>query len=243
MANNFLKRDRTFTFIRKHAWIMTLLIAIVGQWYPKLGLIVVFIMAGLIITAFFKGRYWCGNICPHGSLFDRIFLPISLNRKIPDFFKSTTSITVVFLFFMFNFGRNFISIISHWSGLDSLDKLGLLFSNTYLMVFIVGGFLAAVVNPRTWCQVCPMGTMQKASHSLGEKLNISTKFEEKVTISHQDKCLQCGLCTKVCPFQLEPYKEWDSNNQFSNKDCIKCNTCIEYCPVKILSMEKNRTFK
>lgn len=239
---NYLKKDRTFTFIRRYAWIVTLLVALVGQFYPKLGLIVIFIMLGLTLTAFFKGRYWCGNICPHGSLFDRIFLPISANKRIPDFLKSRTTIGLVFIFFLFNFGRKALGIFSSWGDYDSLDKLGLLFSTTYLMVFIVGGLLATLINPRSWCQICPMGTMQKASHKLGTKLGVAPRFEEKVTISDQDKCLSCGLCTKVCPFQLEPYKEWDDNNQFSHVDCIKCKTCVVYCPVDLLSMEKNRTF-
>ncbi len=88
----------------------------------------------------------------------------------------------------------------------------------------------------------PMATMQKASHQLGNKLNVAPKFEKKVTISDPDKCISCSLCTKVCPFQLEPYKEWDGNNQFSNKNCIKCLVCVKKCPVKLLSMEDNRTF-
>ncbi len=242
MSTKYVKTNRTFTFLRKYAWIITLLVAIVGQWYPKIGLIVIFVMLGLLSTSFFKGRYWCGNICPHGSLFDRIFLPISVNKKIPKVFKSKLSISLVFLFFLFNFGRKFISVVASWNSYDSLDKLGLLFSNTYLMVFIVGGLLAALVNPRTWCQVCPMGTMQKASHKLGKKLKVADKFERKVTISDPNKCLSCGLCSKVCPFQLEPYKEWDDNNQFSHPDCIKCNTCVENCPINILSMEDNKTF-
>lgn len=243
MSDKYIKTNRTFTFLRKYAWIVTLLVAIVGQWIPKLGLVVIFIMAGLMATSFFKGRYWCGNICPHGSLFDRIFLPISLNKKIPDFLRSKFAIGLVFLGFLLNFGRKLMSILGSWSQFDSLDKLGLLFSNTYLMVFIVGGLLAVLVNPRSWCQVCPMGTMQKASHKLGDKLGVTAKFEKKLTISEKDKCVSCGICSRVCPFQLEPYKNWDENNQFSDKNCIKCNTCIENCPLKLLSMEDNRTIK
>ncbi len=242
MSKKYIKTNRTFTFLRKYAWLLSLLIAIVGQWFPKLGLIVIFIMAGLAVTAFFKGRYWCGNICPHGSLFDRIFLPLSVNKKIPAAFKSKRSIAIVFVLFLFNFGRRLLSVLSNWDQFDSFDHLGLLFSNTYLLVFIVGGLLATFVNPRTWCQICPMATMQKASHQLGNKLNVAPKFEKKVTISDPNQCLSCGLCTKVCPFQLEPYKEWDGNNQFSNKNCIKCLVCVKKCPVKLLSMEDNRTF-
>ncbi|WP_326908065.1 4Fe-4S binding protein [Sedimentibacter sp. MB31-C6] len=238
--NYYIKTNRIFNTFRQYGWIITVLVAIGGLWEPKLGLIVVFIMAGLIATSFFGGRYWCGNICPHGSLFDKIILPISANKKIPDFIKSKTFIIAFFLFFMFNFIRKIITISQHWGTYDIFDKVGALFSNTYLMVLIVGGALAIFVNSRTWCQFCPMGTMQKISHAFGKFLGVAKKTEKKVTISNKDKCLNCGKCSKVCPFQLTPYLEFSDKNQFDNVNCIKCNTCVENCPVKILSLEKEK---
>lgn len=237
MKNQYIKTNRTFTFIRKYAWIITLLVALGGLWIPKLGLIVLFIMAGLIITSFFTGRYWCGNFCPHGSLFDRLMLPVSKNKKIPDFLKSKPMIIGFFAFFMFNFSRKMIKVFKLWGNLDFLDKLGLLFVNTYLMVLITGGLLAIFVNPRTWCQFCPMGSMQKLSYKLGSTLGVNKKTDVKLTISDPDKCLKCGKCAKVCPFQLTPYLEFSKNNQFDNIDCIKCSTCINNCPLGILSLE------
>lgn len=43
------------------------------------------------------------------------------------------------------------------------------------MVLVVGGLGAILVRPRTWCPVCPMGTMQRISYRLGQdeaKLNL-----------------------------------------------------------------------
>lgn len=240
MANYYLKTNRTFTFIRKHAWVITLLVAIGGLFQPKLGLLVLFIMTGLLATAFFKGRYWCGNFCPHGSLFDRIFMPISLNKKIPKFLKSKPVSIGVLGFFFYNFTKRIISISNLWGTYDFFDKLGAIFSRTYLMVLIVGGLLAVFLNSRTWCQFCPMGTMQKLSYRLGKFLGISKRFEKKITIVDKDKCLKCGKCSRVCPFQLTPYLEFSENNQFDNINCIKCSTCIHNCPAKILSLKTEK---
>jgi ferredoxin-type protein NapH len=237
--NYYIKTNRIFNHVREYGWIATVLIAIGGLWEPKLGLAVLLVMAGLTITSFFSGRYWCGNVCFHGSLFDKIILPVSRNTKIPDFFKSKPFIIGFFIFFMANFTRRIITVSQYWGTYDIWDKLGALFSNTYLMVLIVGGALAILINPRTWCQFCPMGTMQKLSHSLGKKLGITKKTEKKVTISDKDRCISCGKCAKVCPFQLEPYKEFSDNNQFDNIDCIKCSTCVANCPLKILSLKKD----
>ena len=233
----YLKKNRTFTFIRKYAWIITILIAIGGLWQPKLGLLVLFIMSGLIITSFFTGRYWCGNFCPHGSLFDRILLPISQNKAIPKPLKSRPMIIVFFIFFMFNFCKKIINVFGNWGNYDFLDKFGLLFVNTYLMVLIIGSLMAIFITPRTWCQFCPMGTMQKFSYSLGKSTGVAKKTDKKISISDINLCRNCGLCAKVCPFQLEPYKNWNGNNEFDDINCIKCSNCVEYCPVKILSLK------
>jgi NAD(P)H-flavin reductase/NAD-dependent dihydropyrimidine dehydrogenase PreA subunit len=236
LKNYYIKTNRTFSPIRKYAWMITVLVAIGGLWEPKLGLIVAFIMVGLMVTGFFFGRFWCGNICPHGSLFDRI-IPISKNKKIPGFLKSKPMIIGFFIFFMFNFARKIVNVFQAWGTYDFLDKLGMLFTNTYLMVLIVGGLLTIFVNSRVWCQFCPMGSIQKLSHKLGKALGIAKKTEKKVTICSQEKCHSCGKCSRVCPFQLEPYLEFSDNIQFDNANCIKCSTCVENCPAGILTLE------
>lgn len=237
MDNYYIKTNRTFTSIRKYGWIFTVLVALGGLWQPKLGLLVIFIMAGLTITSFFSGGYWCGNFCPHGSLFDRIAMPLSLNKKIPKFLRSKPMIIGFFIFFMFNFSRKVMRVLNFWGSYDFWDKLGLVFVTTYLMVLIVGGLFAMLINPRTWCQFCPMGTIQKLAHKLGSKIGISKKTEKKVTIESLAKCHSCGKCSRVCPFQLTPYLEFGDNNQFHNINCIKCATCVENCPANILSLK------
>lgn len=266
MSNYNIKTNRTFTAIRKYGWLLTVIVAIGGSfWVPKLGLIVALVMLSLIVSGFFNGRFWCGNVCPHGSLFDRVIMPISLNKKIPKFFKSKTFIIIFFTYFMTNFSTKILKIFGIWDKyaffaklnfLDkidlwgkvmgppnpaivtgTLDKVGLLFSRTYLMVLVVGGILSILVDSRVWCQFCPMGSLQKLSHRLGRALNVASKTEKKITISSKEQCHACGKCSRVCPFQLTPYLEFSDNNQFDNVNCIKCSTCVENCPAGILSLE------
>lgn len=236
----YLKTNRAFTLLRKYAWIITVTIALGGLWEPKLGLLVMGIMAGLMITALFNGRFWCGNVCPHGSLFDVVLLPVSQNKRIPGWIRSSHFILAFFAFFMFNFGRRVFSVIEFWGSLELWDRLGFVFVVTYLIVMVAGSAAALLVNPRVWCQFCPMGTMQKGAHQLSLYTGLNRHTEKKVTISEADRCISCGKCEKVCPMQLAPYRHFDENNQFSDPDCIKCQVCVNNCPLKLLSMEKNR---
>ncbi|AZO93732.1 4Fe-4S binding protein [Halocella sp. SP3-1] len=233
-----LSINQSFTLIKKYAWILTLVVAIGGLWYPRLGLLVMPIMISLITMSFFKGRYWCGNFCPHGSFFDQLLSSFSKNRKIPGVFRSKIIAVLFFLFFSYNLGRRFLNTAKLWETVEFWDKLGFIFVASYLMVVIVGGGLSIFISYRTWCHICPMGTMQRMSYSLGKLLGIARKTDSKVTISRKDLCVSCGKCAAVCPMQLSPYTGFSEMKQFDNELCIRCSKCVENCPLGILSLAK-----
>lgn len=232
----YIKANRIFTPIRKYAWIFTLLVAFGGLWYPKLGLLVIPVMVSLTTVAFFKGRYWCGNYCPHGSMFDSLLISLSRNRKIPKFFSSKVTVLVFFTWFSFNLIRKLIKVSAIFGTAHFWDKLGFIFVASYLMVTIVGGILSILISSRTWCNFCPMGVLQTISYKMGKSLGINKKTDKKVTVSRTEMCHTCGKCSRVCPMQLTPYLEFSQNNQFDNEACIRCSTCLNNCPAGILTL-------
>ncbi|SFM03519.1 4Fe-4S binding protein [Halanaerobium salsuginis] len=229
--------NNIFKVIKNYSWIFTLAIGIGGLYYPKLGLLVLPVIVFLIITSFFTGRFWCGNICSHGSLFDNIFKNFSLRKGIPNFLKTKTASLIIFTFFIFQIGRRLFNLKSHFGKITLLDRIGFIFVITYLVVTIVGGIAAVFFSPRSWCQVCPMGTMQIISAKLGNLLALNRRSNYLVTISDQDQCRQCGVCAKNCPMELQPQLEFNQNDQFNSTACIRCGECLNSCPLNILSLE------
>lgn len=234
------KTDRTFSAVRRHAWILSVLIGAGGLLVPRLGLLVPLIMVALLGTSLFRGRYWCGNVCPHGSFFDRIIMPLGPERPIPGFLRSRGVAAGVLLFFLVNTVRRAAALFSVLGAGSAplADRAGALFAGIYLVVLLAGGLLGLVLHSRTWCQFCPMGTMAGILHRLGKKTRLAAGRDRVLTLSDPGRCRQCGQCARVCPMQLEPWQNHSPDRGFTNPRCIRCDTCVRHCPLGLLSLAR-----
>lgn len=197
--------------ITPYLGIIVLIVSIGGIFYPKLGYFLLLVFASLMIIAPFRGRWFCGNLCPRGSFVDFWLAPLSRKLKIPPQFRSMwlrAPIFVVLMGFM-------IFRIIQTEGI--VDKIGMVFVTLCILTTSIAILFGVIIAPRTWCSFCPMGTLQRA---MGGK-----KYQLKVDA---DKCIDCKKCQKVCPMQLPVIEIRD------DPDCIKCGRCVEACPKQAL---------
>ena len=64
--------------------------------------------------------------------------------------------------------------------------------------------------------------------------NISVSLALGEILIDQDTCVDCGLCTGVCPTEaltLNP----DFRLTFTRSRCIVCEQCVSTCPVQAIS--------
>ncbi len=69
--------------ITPYLGIMVLIVSLGGIFYPKLGYFLLLVFATLMIIAPFRGRWFCGNLCPRGSFVDFWLSPLSRKLQIP----------------------------------------------------------------------------------------------------------------------------------------------------------------
>ncbi|HWQ19807.1 MAG TPA: 4Fe-4S binding protein [Methanotrichaceae archaeon] len=198
--------------ITPYLGITVLIVSIGGLFYPKLGYFLLLVFASLIIISPFRGRWFCGNLCPRGSFNDFWLGRISRSRRIPTIMKSMWIRVPIFIAMMgFMVWRVF--------GTQGIvDKVGMVFVVMCILTTSISILLGISISPRAWCTFCPMGTLQR---TLG-----GARYQLKVD---RDLCVECKKCQKDCPMQLPV------NEVLEKPDCIKCERCIEACPKDALS--------
>ncbi|OPJ62892.1 4Fe-4S binding protein [Clostridium oryzae] len=213
--NIFLRVWKRFSFIILIAFI------IVGLFDMRFAVIAAICMIGPIILSFFKGRFWCGNICPRGSFFDNVVCKFSNDKKTPRCLKSYFFRIIVLTLMM----TVFISRLCKTSG--DIYGVGRVFYRLIIVTTTIGVAMSLFYNHRTWCNFCPMGTLASA---------ISALSKRKVVLYVSSSCVSCKICEKKCPLGLKPYMYRGS--RLSHSDCLQCGRCAAACPQKAIGYHK-----
>lgn len=201
---------------KKYSYIILISFMILGFFDFRIGLIAILCMVGPIIISLFKGRFWCGNICPRGSFYDNVVSKFSSKRKVPGFLKSSlfrAAVTIAMLT-MFT-----LRMIKNWG---DLYAMGFIFYRLIVVTTLIGIALAIFYNHRTWCNFCPMGSIAALISLFKNKKNSPSLLQVN------SSCVSCKLCEKICPMGIAPYDY--KGHALSNKDCIQCSKCVYVCP-------------
>ena len=109
---------------------------IILAWFsPVIGLLALICMIGPVVTSIFKGRWWCGHVCPRGNMYDRLLSKYSPHRPIPKFVRTFgfRLFMVFFIFGMFGIQLSFVP----WSEGDHRWCHALLHLCATHMVFVL----------------------------------------------------------------------------------------------------------
>ena len=201
---------------------------IAGYFWPAIGLLALVCMIAPVALAFRRGRWWCGNACPRGSLYDHVLSRYSPHRPVPAFVRTAGFRLFMVAFILTVFGVRMYSAWGDW------NAMGRVFWDIILVTTVAGVILAFIYAPRTWCSFCPMGTLSAWASPRAGSLPDGYR-----SIHVGDTCrMRCKSCARVCPMQLTPYDSRGASDGYLHPDCIKCGRCAVACPVRIMSMSR-----
>ena len=214
-------------------WIIIAYI-ILAWFFPVIGLIAIICMIGPVLTSIWKGRWWCGHVCPRGNMYDRLLSKYSPHRPIPKFVR-TFGFRLFMVFFIFGMFGFQLTFTVPWSegGLPMWAGIGRVFWTIIVITTVVGVVLNFIYAPRTWCSFCPMGTI--SNWVAPKKAPLPKPF---TNIHVQSSCqMKCKSCARVCPMQLTPYDSRGEEIGYLHPDCLKCGKCTLACPTKIMTLK------
>jgi polyferredoxin len=202
-------------------------------------------------VAFFavlSGRLTCGWLCPFGLIQELLYKIPFIKKRKP---KQTVGVKskhsplkglkyvmlILFVFLLPALVRDSVGLGETWfcayvCPAGTVEAaLPLLLSNEGLRELIGWNFLLkaviasaviiySMVEQRPFCKyLCPLG----AAYSLGNRISMFRLVVDEET------CITCGICSAVCPMDLEPVSDLKSI------ECIRCGACREICPVSAIS--------
>lgn len=140
-------------------------IAAAGYFWPPAALTVPVLILAALGSNLFGRRAFCAGLCPNGRALSAVFPRFSRNKPLPQIFRSALGRSALCAFMLFCV----INLLSRTGG--SLELIGRVFWFIYTLSVGVSAVMALAWKPRSWCAVCPMGTLQDTLGSVrrGEK--------------------------------------------------------------------------
>ncbi|MEQ8540152.1 MAG: NIL domain-containing protein [Coleofasciculus sp. D1-CHI-01] len=65
--------------------------------------------------------------------------------------------------------------------------------------------------------------------------DVNVSLIDREILIDETSCVDCGLCTGVCPTQALTLNPDDFRLNFTRSRCIVCEQCIPTCPVQAIS--------
>jgi len=213
--------ERVLKFWKKYSFTLLIGFVLLGLIDFRFALVAVICMIAPVVVSIFKGRFWCGNLCPRGNFYDNVVSKFSNKKNPPKFFKYYYFRAAVLILMMTMFT---IEIKENWG---NLYGIGMVFYRMIIVTTVIGMVLSLFYNHRTWCHFCPMETLAY----------IVSKFRNnKSVLQVSNTCVSCKVCEKKCPLGIVPYDY--KGDVLSHPDCIQCGKCVTACPRKAIGYDK-----
>ena len=139
------------------ALVVMLTIIVGGFFYPVIGMIVPVIIFYAAIASRFKPKAFCTYACPRNRILTAS-KPFSRYKPVPESLRSKSLRQGLCGFMML---CSLVQIAGAELSVPGLRAVGLFFWGICSLTLAVSLIMAVLYKPRSWCVVCPMGTLQQ----------------------------------------------------------------------------------
>ena len=182
----------------------------------------------LVMALLFR-RSFCGLICPFGAIqeffaklgnmiFKRKFIiPAIVDAPLRYLKYIVLLITVAFAWMTAGL---WMAPYDPWSAYGHLSEgLETVWSTTAVgLILLVVTIIGSVLYDRFFCKyLCPMGAFYA----------ILGKISPLKVVRNEDSCINCGICSKVCPVNIDVMNVVEVRSA----ECLNCQICVLDCPV------------
>lgn len=198
----------------------------------------------LLLATAFSGRFFCGWVCPLGTVLEWIPSPQGRRRK-----KRLSELRAVdvtgrvigegerkirlkYAFLVLFLVLSLAGINLAWA----YDPL--VIANRAVVFLLSGGIpfvflglvvLAVLAGPRFWCrEMCPLGACLSLTGMLGSRLPAGAS--PLSLVKEEDACTHCGRCSLACPFGITEVADARQKGRLTIADCALCGECVAACP-------------
>ena len=201
-----------------------------GTYIHKIFPATMVLLGSTVVMAVLFGRGFCGWICPLGLLqefFTYIGRKLHIRQdrmpvKLDAFLKYFKYVgLIIIVYFSWKTGSLVFNNYDPWAAYAHIPEGFKELYDEFLIgtVFLIVGTVGSLWIPQNWCRYfCPMGAF----------LGILSKISPTKIVRDSNVCINCKLCSKVCPVALDV-----SEKEVVNKsECYQCGDCLAVCPVE-----------
>ncbi|MGD9677681.1 MAG: 4Fe-4S binding protein [Vulcanibacillus sp.] len=229
-----MEKNKKQKSIRVHRHIiqglfLALSIYLIINFLPSREFMLVALALILTIAIVFRTGF-CGWLCPIGTIVDFIsrlgekISGLALFKPVKKRYKKWVKNNIVVLNKIDKYARLFKYVFLLWilqaaflsiASIKSEDEHGII----TVLYLVIGLLVLGLFVDRAWCKyACPLGAI----------IGIFGKLSPTKVTRDEDLCINCNLCTKSCPMNIDVAKK----QYVKSLDCNTCLMCVDACPVE-----------